>query len=62
MADWLSNRRAIVTGAARGVGFAVAQSLALLGARVLMADNGCAVDGAAELVRRRSHRRGVRHR
>ena len=48
MADWLSNRRAIVTGAARGIGLAVAQSLALLGARVLMVDNGCAVDGAAE--------------
>ncbi len=48
MADWLSNRRAIVTGAARGIGFAVAQSLALLGARVLMVDNGCAVDGTAE--------------
>jgi 3-oxoacyl-[acyl-carrier protein] reductase len=48
MADWLNNRRAIVTGAARGIGFAAAQSLALLGAKVLMVDNGCAVDGAAE--------------
>ncbi len=48
MADWLHNRNAIVTGAARGVGLAVAQPLALLGARVLMVDNGCAVDGASE--------------
>jgi 3-oxoacyl-[acyl-carrier protein] reductase len=48
MADWLNNRRAIVTGAARGIGFAAAQSLALLGAKVLMVDNGCAVDGASE--------------
>ncbi|MGE0314901.1 MAG: SDR family NAD(P)-dependent oxidoreductase [Lautropia sp.] len=48
MADWLHNRNAIVTGAARGVGLAVAQTLALLGARVLMVDNGCAVDGAPE--------------
>jgi 3-oxoacyl-[acyl-carrier protein] reductase len=48
MADWLNNRRAIVTGAARGIGLAAAQSLALLGAKVLMVDNGCAVDGSAE--------------
>ena len=48
MADWLHNRRAIVTGAARGIGFAAAQSLALLGAKVLMVDNGCAIDGAPE--------------
>ena len=40
MADWLSNKRAIVTGAARGIGLAVAQSLGLLGAKVLMVDNG----------------------
>lgn len=37
-----------MTGAARGIGFAAAQSLALLGAKVLMVDNGCAVDGSAE--------------
>lgn len=48
MADWLHQRRAIVTGAARGVGLAVAQSLGLLGAKVLLVDNGCAIDGAAE--------------
>lgn len=48
MADWLENRHAIVTGAARGIGLAVSQTLALLGARVLMVDNGCAVDGAPE--------------
>lgn len=48
MADWLNNKRAIVTGAARGIGFAAAQSLALLGAKVLMVDNGCAIDGSAE--------------
>ncbi|MGE0802738.1 MAG: SDR family NAD(P)-dependent oxidoreductase [Lautropia sp.] len=48
MADWLNNRRAIVTGGARGIGLAVAQSLGLLGAKVLIVDNGCAVDGAPE--------------
>lgn len=48
MADWLKNRRAIVTGAARGIGLAAAQTLALQGAKVLMVDNGCAVDGASE--------------
>jgi NAD(P)-dependent dehydrogenase (short-subunit alcohol dehydrogenase family) len=37
-----------VTGAARGIGLAAAQSLALLGAKVLMVDNGCAVDGSPE--------------
>lgn len=37
-----------MTGAARGIGLAAAQSLALLGAKVLMVDNGCAVDGSAE--------------
>lgn len=37
-----------MTGAARGIGFAAAQSLALLGAKVLMVDNGCATDGSAE--------------
>lgn len=48
MADWLDNRHAIVTGGARGIGLAVSQTLALLGARVLMVDNGCAVDGSPE--------------
>ena len=48
MADWLDNRHAIVTGAARGIGLAVSQTLALLGARVLMVDNGCAIDGSPE--------------
>lgn len=48
MADWLSNRRAIVTGAARGIGLAVSQSLAMNGAQVLMVDNGAAIDGSAE--------------
>ncbi|MET0508599.1 MAG: SDR family oxidoreductase [Burkholderiaceae bacterium] len=48
MADWLDNRHAIVTGAARGIGFAVSQTLALLGARVLLVDNGCAIDGSPE--------------
>lgn len=48
MADWLENRHAIVTGAARGIGLAVSQTLALLGARVLMVDNGCGIDGSPE--------------
>ena len=37
-----------MTGAARGIGLAAAQSLALLGAKVLMVDNGCGLDGSPE--------------
>jgi NAD(P)-dependent dehydrogenase (short-subunit alcohol dehydrogenase family) len=48
MSELLANRSAIVTGGARGVGFAIAQVLALHGARVMIVDNGCALDGGAE--------------
>ncbi|HYF58971.1 MAG TPA: SDR family oxidoreductase [Burkholderiaceae bacterium] len=48
MQDLLSGRGAIVTGGARGIGLAVAQTLGLLGARVLIVDNGAALDGGPE--------------
>jgi NAD(P)-dependent dehydrogenase (short-subunit alcohol dehydrogenase family) len=46
--DLLAGRGAIVTGGARGIGLAVAQTLGLLGARVLIVDNGAALDGGPE--------------
>lgn len=48
MQDLLGGRGAIVTGGARGIGLAISQTLAMLGARVLIVDNGAALDGAAE--------------
>jgi NAD(P)-dependent dehydrogenase (short-subunit alcohol dehydrogenase family) len=48
MQDLLAGRGAIVTGGARGIGLAVAQTLGLLGARVLIVDNGAALDGGPE--------------
>jgi len=48
MSDTLDNRVAIVTGGARGIGLAIAQTLAMEGAKVLIADNGCAIDGSPE--------------
>jgi NAD(P)-dependent dehydrogenase (short-subunit alcohol dehydrogenase family) len=48
MSGNLENRVAIVTGGARGIGFAVAQTLAMEGAQVVIADNGCALDGGPE--------------
>lgn len=48
MSDTLDRRVAIVTGGARGIGLAVAQTLAMEGARVVVADNGCAIDGGPE--------------
>lgn len=48
MSDTLDNRVAIVTGGARGIGLAIAQTLAMEGAKVIVADNGCAIDGGAE--------------
>jgi NAD(P)-dependent dehydrogenase (short-subunit alcohol dehydrogenase family) len=48
MQDLYSGRSAIVTGGARGIGLAIAQTLGLLGARVLIVDNGAALDGGPE--------------
>ena len=48
MQDLLAGRSAIVTGGARGIGLAVAQTLGLLGAKVLIVDNGAALDGGPE--------------
>lgn len=48
MQDPLAGRGAIVTGGARGIGLAIAQTLGLLGARVLIVDNGAALDGGPE--------------
>jgi NAD(P)-dependent dehydrogenase (short-subunit alcohol dehydrogenase family) len=48
MQDLYAGRSAIVTGGARGIGLAIAQTLGLLGARVLIVDNGAALDGGPE--------------
>lgn len=45
MSESLSGRVAIVTGGARGIGLAIAQTLVMEGARVVVADSGCALDG-----------------
>ena len=45
MAGKLEDRVAIVTGAGRGVGLGVARLMAAEGAKVVVADNGSAVDG-----------------
>jgi NAD(P)-dependent dehydrogenase (short-subunit alcohol dehydrogenase family) len=41
----LEGRVAMVTGAARGIGFAIACDLVARGAKVIIADNGSAIDG-----------------
>ncbi|MFN8917224.1 MAG: SDR family NAD(P)-dependent oxidoreductase [Burkholderiales bacterium] len=46
--DNFNQRVAIITGGARGLGFAVAQTLAMEGAKVVIADNDCALDGGPE--------------
>jgi len=48
MADELAGRVAIVTGAARGIGLAIAQDLAQHGARMVMVDNGVTIGGEPE--------------
>jgi NAD(P)-dependent dehydrogenase (short-subunit alcohol dehydrogenase family) len=44
----LDNRIAIITGAARGIGLALSQVMVMQGAKVIIADNGCAADGSPE--------------
>jgi 3-oxoacyl-[acyl-carrier protein] reductase len=52
----LSARTAIITGAAQGLGLAIARGLAEAGARVALADlNGTAVQAAADALQRDGH-------
>jgi NAD(P)-dependent dehydrogenase (short-subunit alcohol dehydrogenase family) len=44
----LDNRIAIITGGARGIGLALSQIMVMQGAKVVIADNGCATDGSPE--------------
>ncbi len=45
MSGGLHKRTAIVTGAARGIGFAIAKTLSESGANVVLADNGASING-----------------
>ena len=45
MSEQLQDRVALVTGGARGIGAAIAQTLVALGAKVVVADNGTGIDG-----------------
>jgi len=47
----LDGRRALVTGAAKGIGFAIANALADAGARVILTDMGDAADAAVAKLR-----------
>ncbi|MCH2111171.1 MAG: SDR family oxidoreductase [Polyangiaceae bacterium] len=42
----LNNQVAIITGAARGIGLAIARSFAAEGAKLVLLDNGCEKDGS----------------
>ncbi len=53
----LASKTAIVTGAARGIGFGIAQVLAREGARVIIADRDAHGEAAAASLRNRARRR-----
>ncbi len=55
----LTGKRALITGATRGIGYATARALALHGAEVIMASRN-AVDGEQAVERIRSQRSGAR--
>lgn len=44
----LEQRVALISGGARGIGFAIAQTMVMEGARVLIVDHGCALDGSPQ--------------
>ena len=46
-AEHLKGRVALVTGGARGIGFAISRDFVNRGARVLIADNGGKIDGTS---------------
>ncbi|HYQ03897.1 MAG TPA: SDR family NAD(P)-dependent oxidoreductase [Polyangiaceae bacterium] len=59
----LSGRVALVTGGARGIGFAISRALHARGASVLIADSGVSIDGSApdpEIASVAAHQLGAR--